>query len=59
VINYCVYLQILVEKLVIHRGVIKQQHMVPYVAVEHDMLLFFLSVSVFSFEFLLLLLVGF
>jgi hypothetical protein len=59
VINYCVYLQILVEKLVIHCGMIKKQQMVPYVTVEHDMLLFCLSVSVFSFELLLLLLVGF
>jgi hypothetical protein len=44
---------------VIHCGVIKQQHMIPYVVVEHDMLLFCLLVSVLYFELLLLLLVVF
>jgi hypothetical protein len=34
---------------VIHYGVIKQQ-MVPYIEVEHDMLLFFLSMSVLFFD---------
>jgi hAT family C-terminal dimerisation region len=51
VINYCVYLRIFVDKLVIHCGVIKQQQMIPYVVVEHDMLFFCFSVSVLSFAF--------
>jgi hypothetical protein len=53
-IKSCVNLQILVDKLVIHCGVIKLQQMIPYVAVEDNIFSTLLvKVSVFSFELLL------